>query len=48
MNVYMWAHPCCTHIPRGQGQVSQDKKHEGYRDEFVRDLDRRLPVNYGC
>jgi hypothetical protein len=32
----------------GQGQLPQDKEHEGYRDEFVRGLGRRLPVNYGC
>jgi hypothetical protein len=43
----MWAHPCCTHIPLGQEQVLQDKEHEGCRDEFVRGLGRRLPVNYG-
>jgi hypothetical protein len=29
----------------GQEQVPQ---HEGCRDEFVRGLGRRLPVNYGC
>jgi hypothetical protein len=34
--------------PPGQGQVPQDKEHEGWRDEFVRGLGRRLPVNYGC
>jgi hypothetical protein len=34
--------------PSGQGQVLQDKEHEGYRDEFVRGLGRRLLVNYGC
>jgi hypothetical protein len=34
--------------PPGQEQVPQDKEHEGCRDEFVRDLGRRLPVNYGC
>jgi hypothetical protein len=44
----MWAHPCCTHIPRGQEQVSQDEEHEGCRDEFVRGLGRHLTVNYGC
>jgi hypothetical protein len=32
----------------GQGYVPQDKEHEGCRDEFVRGLGRRLPVNYGC
>jgi hypothetical protein len=44
----MWAHPCCTHIPPGQGQVVQDVEHEGCRGEFVRGLGRRLPVNYDC
>jgi hypothetical protein len=34
--------------PPGQGQVLQDKEHDGGRVEFVRGLDRRLPVNYGC
>jgi hypothetical protein len=34
--------------PPGQGQVPQDEEHEGCRDEFVRGLVRRLPVNYGC
>ena len=34
--------------PLGQGQVPRDKEHEGCRDEFVRGLGRRLPVNYGC
>jgi hypothetical protein len=24
----MWAHPCCTHISPGQGQVPQDKDHD--------------------
>jgi hypothetical protein len=43
----MWAHPCCIHIPPGQGQVS-DEAREGCRDEFMRGLGRRLPVNYGC
>jgi hypothetical protein len=28
--------------------VPQDKEHEGCRDEFVRSLGRRVPVNYGC
>jgi hypothetical protein len=32
----------------GQGHVPQDKEHEGCRDEFVRGLGHRLPVNYGC
>jgi hypothetical protein len=45
---HMWAHLCCTHIPLGQDHVPQDEEHEGGRDEFVRGLDRRLPVNYGC
>ena len=30
----MWAHPCCTHIPSGQGHVPQDEEHEGCRDEI--------------
>jgi hypothetical protein len=34
--------------PLGQGQVPQDKEHEGCRAEFVRGLGRCLPVNYGC
>jgi hypothetical protein len=34
--------------PLGQEQVPQDEEHEGCRDEFVRGLGRRLPVNYGC
>jgi hypothetical protein len=42
---HMWAHHCCTHTP-GQEQVSQDEEHEGGRDEFVRGLGLRLPVNY--
>jgi hypothetical protein len=29
----------------GQGQVLQDEEHEGWSDEFVRGLGRRLPVN---
>jgi hypothetical protein len=32
----------------GQEQILLDKEHEGCRDEFVRGLGRRLPVNYGC
>jgi hypothetical protein len=44
----MRAHPCCTHILPGQGQVLQDKEHDGCRVEFMRGLGRRLPVNYGC
>jgi hypothetical protein len=39
----MWAHPCCTHIPSGQGQVPQDEVHEGCCDEFVTILGRSLP-----
>jgi hypothetical protein len=35
-------------ISPGQEQVPQDEEHEGCHDEFVRDLGRRLPVNYGC
>jgi hypothetical protein len=35
-----------THPP-GQEHVPQDKEHEGGHDEFVRDVGRRLPVNYG-
>jgi hypothetical protein len=34
--------------PPDQGHVPQDKEHDGCRDEFVRDLGRRLSVNYGC
>jgi hypothetical protein len=34
--------------PVGQDQVPQNEEHEGCRDEFVRGLGRRLPVNYGC
>jgi hypothetical protein len=34
--------------PPGQGQVSQDKEHEGCCDKFVIGLVRRFPVNYGC
>jgi hypothetical protein len=34
--------------PPGQGQVPQDKEHEGCSDEFMRGLGRHLPVNYGC
>jgi hypothetical protein len=44
----MWAHPCCTHIPPGQEHVPLDEVHEGYCDEFMSGLGRRLPVNYGC
>jgi hypothetical protein len=41
----MRAHPCCTHIHPGQGQV-QDEARERCRDEFVRGLDCCLLVNY--
>jgi hypothetical protein len=34
--------------PLSLGQVLQDEEHEGFRDEFVRGLVRRLPVNYDC
>jgi hypothetical protein len=34
--------------PSGQEQVPQDEEYEGCRDEFVRGLGCRLPVNYGC
>jgi hypothetical protein len=34
--------------PPGKGHVPQDEEHEGCRDEFVRGLGRRLPVNYDC
>jgi hypothetical protein len=44
----MWTHPCCTHIPPGQGQVQQDEVHEGCCNEFVRGLGRHLPFNFGC
>jgi hypothetical protein len=29
-------------------QVPEDEEHEGCRDEFMRGLGRRLPVNYAC
>jgi hypothetical protein len=32
----------------GQEQVPHDEAHEGWCDEFVSGLGRRLPVNYGC
>jgi hypothetical protein len=44
----IWAHPCCTHIPQVKNRYRQDEAHEGCRDEFVRGLGRRLPVNFGC
>jgi hypothetical protein len=34
--------------PPGKEQVPQDEEHEVCRDEFVRGLGRRLPVNFGC
>jgi hypothetical protein len=34
--------------PRGQEQVPQDEELKGCRNEYVRGLDRRLPVNFGC
>jgi hypothetical protein len=36
-----------SHPPTGQEQVPQDEAHGGCCDEFVRDLGRRLPVNFG-
>jgi hypothetical protein len=33
--------------PTGQEQVPQDEALEGCYDVFVRDLGRRLPVNFG-
>jgi hypothetical protein len=44
----MWAHPWCTHIPLGQGQVPHDEAREGCHDEFVSGLGCRPPANYGC
>jgi hypothetical protein len=35
-------------FPPGQEQVQQDEENEECRDEFVRGLGRRLPVNYSC
>jgi hypothetical protein len=32
----------------GQEQEPQDEEHEGCRDELMRGLVRRLPVNFGC
>jgi hypothetical protein len=44
----MWAHSCyLTPPPTGQEQVPQDEAHEGWCDDFVRGLGRRLPVNFG-
>jgi hypothetical protein len=34
--------------PPGQGQVTQDKEHEGCHDKFLRGLGHCLLVNYGC
>jgi hypothetical protein len=31
-----------------KNRYRQDKEHEGCYNEFVRGLDRRLLVNYGC
>ena len=36
-----------SHPPTGQEQVPQDEVHGGCCDEFVRDLGRRLLVNFG-
>jgi hypothetical protein len=36
-----------SHPPTGQEQVPQDEAQGGCCDEFVRDLGRRLPVNFG-
>jgi hypothetical protein len=36
-----------SHPPTGQEQVPQDEAHGGCCDEFVRDLGRPLPVNFG-
>jgi hypothetical protein len=36
-----------SHPPTGQEQVPQDETLEGCCDVFVRDLGRRLPVNFG-
>jgi hypothetical protein len=36
-----------SHHPIGQEQVPQDEAHGGCRDEFVRGLGHRLPVNFG-
>jgi hypothetical protein len=46
MNVYELTLAVLT--PPGQEQVPQDVAREGCCDEFVSDLGRRLPVNYGC
>ena len=39
--------PLLSHTLTGQEQVPQDEAHGGCCDEFVRGLDRRLPVNFG-
>ena len=36
-----------SHPPTRQEQVPQDEVHGGCCDVFVRDLGRRLPVNFG-
>jgi hypothetical protein len=36
-----------SHPPTGQEQVPQDEAFGGCCDVFVRDLGRRLPVNFG-
>jgi hypothetical protein len=46
MNVYEFTLVVLT-LPSGQEEVSQDEVHDGCRDEFVRGLGRRHPVNYG-
>jgi hypothetical protein len=32
--------------PQAKNRYHQDEEHEGSRNEFVRGLGRRLPVNY--
>jgi hypothetical protein len=46
MNVCELTLAVLTSLP-GQEQVLQEKEHEGCRDEFMRGLGHRLPVNYG-
>jgi hypothetical protein len=46
MNVCELTHVVLTSA--GQEHVPQDNEYEGCRDEFMRGLGRRLPVNYGC
>jgi hypothetical protein len=36
-----------SYTPTGQEQIPQDEAHGGCCDKFVRDLGRRLPVNFG-